>query len=190
MLLKHDPTDSALFDSIMQGDEKSFRKFYERYFPFIYNQVLRIIRTEAEAEEVTQEVFVTVWMKRDLVFTKQNFKPYLCTLAQNKAIDFLRQLKREKKLYHYIQETAGEDQFEMINAKADDSDYLPLLHQAIEKLPKKRKMVFCLCKLENKSYREINVRLQLSKHTINDHIVKANRFVRQYLSCVTQNAEL
>jgi DNA-directed RNA polymerase specialized sigma24 family protein len=54
-----------------------------------------------------------------------------------------------------------------------DGDYT-----AFEKLPEQRKKVFLLCKLEKKSYAEVSRLLQISEAAVNDHITKANRFLR------------
>src|SRR3546814_923282 len=56
------------------------------------------------------------------------------------------------------------------------------LYQAIEMLPPKRRKVFILCKLESKSYEEVSRLLNISPGTVNDHIRKANSFLRQYLT--------
>jgi RNA polymerase sigma-70 factor (ECF subfamily) len=56
-----------------------------------------------------------------------------------------------------------------------------LLNKAIENLPPQRKEVFYLCKMEGKSYLEVSRRLGISASTINDHIVKANRAVREFI---------
>lgn len=185
MKLFDDQNDYELFVLITQGDEKSFQKFYEKHFSSIYYHVLKLVKVELIAEEITQEIFVTIWIKKEQVFSIQNFKSYFYTIIHNKVIDFLRKLKREKKIYDYIKD-AAEGQFATINTKSENSEYEVLLHQAIERLPDKRKIVFCLSKFENKSYSEISTMLHISKHTINDHIAKANRFLKNHLESMTQ----
>ena len=59
------------------------------------------------------------------------------------------------------------------------------LYRAIELLPPKRREVFILCKLESRSYDEVSKLLHISSGTVNDHIRKANNFLRQYLATHT-----
>jgi len=185
MKLIDDQNDYELFGLILQGDEKSFQTFYETYFSSIYYHVLKLVKIELVAEEITQEIFVTIWIKREQVFIIQNFRPYFYAIVHNKVIDFLRKLKRDKKVYDFIKE-AAEGQFATITTKSETSEIEVLLHQAIERLPAKRKTIFRLSKFENKSYNEISTLLHISKHTINDHIAKANRFLKKHLESITQ----
>lgn len=60
-------------------------------------------------------------------------------------------------------------------------EYHDLLHNAIEKLPPKRKLIFRLCKIDGISYDKVAEQLEVSPGTINDHIVKGTRFVKEYL---------
>jgi RNA polymerase sigma-70 factor (family 1) len=185
MKLIDDQNDCELFALILQGDEKSFQTFYETYFSSVYYHVLKLVKIELVAEEITQEIFVTIWIKKEQVFIKQNFKSYFYAIVHNKVIDFLRTLKRERKIYDFIKD-AAEGQFATITTKSENSEIEVLLHQAIERLPDKRKIVFRLSKFENKSYSEISTLLHISKHTINDHIAKANRFLKKHLASMTQ----
>ncbi len=101
-------------------------------------------------------------------------------IAENKVHDFFRKLKRDRKLYDYISEVScGE--------YADIEDNIlycketALLNKAIENLAPQRKQVFNLCKMEGKSYREVSQLLHISTSTINDHIVKATRAIRNFI---------
>jgi RNA polymerase sigma-70 factor (ECF subfamily) len=56
-----------------------------------------------------------------------------------------------------------------------------LLDKAIAELPPQRRAVFELCKLKEKTYDEVARKMNISRSTVQDHIVKANKFIREYL---------
>jgi RNA polymerase sigma-70 factor (ECF subfamily) len=82
---------TPLLRAIASGDRLSLSALYERTSAKLYGIVLRLLRSEADAEEVLQEVFVSVWRNAGR-FDEKRASPitWLCTLARNRAIDRLR----------------------------------------------------------------------------------------------------
>jgi RNA polymerase sigma-70 factor, ECF subfamily len=77
-----------------QGDPRAFAELYERTATRLFGVCLRMLRDRSEAEEVLQEVFVTVWRRaRDFDAARAAPSTWLITLARNKAIDRLRQAR-------------------------------------------------------------------------------------------------
>ncbi len=77
--------------AIASGDKSALATFYDRTSAKVYGVVLRILASEPDAEEVLQEVFVSVWRNAGR-FDKERASPitWLCVLARNRAIDRLR----------------------------------------------------------------------------------------------------
>lgn len=82
---------TPLLRAIASGDRVSLSALYERTSAKLYGIVLRLLRSEADAEEVLQEVFVSVWRNAGR-FDEGRASPitWLCVLARNRAIDRLR----------------------------------------------------------------------------------------------------
>jgi RNA polymerase sigma-70 factor, ECF subfamily len=80
-----------LMAKIIRNDTKAFADLYDRFNRVIFSVVLNIVRNPAEAEEILQEVFVTLWNKRsDYDFSKSSPVTWMVTMARNRAIDKLR----------------------------------------------------------------------------------------------------
>ena len=179
------PADSfydehELLSRLKAGDKLAFARLYELYSRPLYLNLLKLLKTEQLAEEILQGIFFTVWEKRETITINHSIKGYLFRIAENKVHDFFRKLKRDRKLYdHLLEMSCGE--YEDVEIKILHSEETALLNKAIENLSPQRKEVFYLCKMEGKSYLEVSRRLGISASTINDHIVKANRAVRDYI---------
>jgi RNA polymerase sigma factor (sigma-70 family) len=82
----------ALMSRISRGDRAAFAALYDRTSAKLYGICLRLLSSEAEAQDVLQDAYVTVWQKADR-FDAAKASPitWLAVLARNKAIDRLRQ---------------------------------------------------------------------------------------------------
>lgn len=82
---------AALLARAADGDEKSFQEFYNRTSAKLFGIILRILVQRSEAEDVLQEVYVTVWRKAaEFDSTRASAVTWTATIARNRAIDRLR----------------------------------------------------------------------------------------------------
>ncbi|MEO6289724.1 MAG: RNA polymerase sigma-70 factor [Ginsengibacter sp.] len=172
--------EHKLLNQLKAGDKAAFTHLFELYGEPLYLNLLRLLKTEQAAEEILQDIFLIVWEKRETITINQSIKSYLFRIAENKVHDFFRKLKRDRELYDYIQEVSC-GKYADVEDKILDNEEAALLHKAIENLPPQRKKVFNLCKIEGNSYLEVSQRLGISTSTINDHIVKATRAIRDFI---------
>ncbi|MDP3883249.1 MAG: RNA polymerase sigma factor [Candidatus Staskawiczbacteria bacterium] len=86
-------TDKKLIQQYLKGDEASFEILVKRYLKPIYGFVYKNIGSAADAEDVTQQVFVKVWKNIKKFDQKKALKPWIFQIAKNTSIDFLRKKK-------------------------------------------------------------------------------------------------
>ena len=127
---------AALMRSVAAGDRAAFREVYDRTSTKLYGICLRLLGSEAEAQDVLQEVYVTVWRKA-AQFDAAKASPitWLGVMARNRAIDRLRQ---------------GRPAGEQIEAAADIPDDGPLATAVIEQEQDSRRLAHCLEELEER----------------------------------------
>jgi len=165
---------------IKQGDKVAFGELYHRYSERLYRSLLRLVKSEQMAEELLQDIFVQFWEKRQTIDVQSSLQAYLLRIGENRVYDFYRKLKREQKLLAVIKAAASEN-YTPIEENLLSEENTQLLRQAIETLPPQRRQVFELCKLQGRSYQETSELLGISTSTINDHIVKATKTIRQFI---------
>ena len=184
MLAGSDYDEHELLSQLKAGNKMAFARLYELYSLPLYLNLIKLLKTEQGAEEILQSIFFIVWEKRETIKINHSIRGYLFRIAENKVHDFFRKLKRDRKLYNHIMEISCRE-YEDVEIKFLHSEETALLNKAIENLPPQRKEVFYLCKVEGKSYLEVSRLLGISASTINDHIVKATRAVRDFIHAHT-----
>ena len=173
--------DEFLLDALSQGSHSAFEQLYDRYSRRIYANLIRLVRSEAIAEELLQDVFMKVWELRATLNTGQSFQSFLFQISGNLAIDFYRKSARRQTMEaakKLIEESAYDHIEKYINFKEAEI----LLDRAISALPPQRQRIFRLCRIEGKSYEEVAELFSLTRNTVKDHMTKANRFLREILS--------
>lgn len=83
-------TDEQLVVLALEGQHLALDILIERYLKLVYSFTHRYIREDADAQDVTQEVFVRVWQYLEKFNQSQSFRPWLYTIAKNACLDFLR----------------------------------------------------------------------------------------------------
>jgi RNA polymerase sigma-70 factor (ECF subfamily) len=171
--------EKYLLEQLIAGDEEAFKQIYFLYSERIYGNLLKLLKSEPAAQEILQDVFMKIWEHRQYIDPEKSFRSYLFRIAENMVCNFYKKASRDKALLQQLvtrSSVAYAHVEETIFYKEDKY----FLHNAIESLPPQRKQVFELCKMEGKSYDEVSRLLGISISTISDHIVKANRFLREY----------
>jgi RNA polymerase sigma-70 factor (ECF subfamily) len=173
-------SDQQLLSLLKQGDQEAFTQLYHLYSERLYLNLQRMLKSGPLAEELLQEIFILLWEKRETITVHTSFPAYLQRVAENKVIDFFRKARRSKTLYEQLKVVSPE-QYLYPEAYLCSKDQAGLLAKALETLSPQRKLVFVSCKLQGKSYYEVSELLGISTSTINDHIVKATRIIRQFM---------
>jgi len=167
-----------LLIALKSGDRPAFEKIYQHYSPRIFLNILKMVKSVEDAQEILQDVFIKVWEKRALIDPEQSFKSYLFQISKFTVYNFIRKLNLDKKLKAYLslERTELYTHIEETIACRENDQFIL---NAIEELPNQRRQIYKLCKIEGKSYAEVGKQLGISASTINDHIVKATKFLKQ-----------
>lgn len=136
--------DEQLIFSYLKGDEKSLEILIKRYLKSIYSFAYRNVGNIAEAEDITQEVFLKVWRNFRKFKKEKNFKSWIFQITKNTSIDFL----RKKKSIPFSQFENENGQNTLLETLADSQTTLrdnfntETLNLAIDDLPSRYHIVF------------------------------------------------
>jgi RNA polymerase sigma-70 factor (family 1) len=175
--------DQALLRLIAGGDERAFTQLFEAYRANIYTTALRMTRDTRLAEEILQDVFLKVWLKRVDLPQIQNFSGWLYTIAQNQTYNACRKMSRENKLFVSISGTNELPDELMGDELLRNEAFAGILQQAVDRLPDKQREAYILIKREGLKRHEAASRLNVSPETVKSNLDQALKSIRAF--CMT-----
>lgn len=135
------------------------------------------------AEDIVQDIFLKIWDRKSTIVVEGDMKNYLRSMVEHACFDFMKHQTVEN---NFMQKSIQEIQLDELNYYESANDYLSenemmeTLFVCIEKLPPKRKDVFKKFFLEGQKHADIARELEISVRTVETHIYKALKFIREY----------
>lgn len=180
MQTKSTYNEDEVLKLLKAGSELAFAQVFDHYRPQVYRTARRFLKSTAQAEEIVQEVFLKLWMRRETLDQVQRLDSFLYTVARNLTFDALRKMTSEANARQQMA-LSLETSEDTTNLILQDNQYRELLEQAVAQLPLQQKQVFHLAKVEGLSHEAIAGRLNISRLTVKSHMAKALQTIRAYL---------
>lgn len=175
-----------LFDAIASGDEHAFKSLFDAFKEKSYAVAFKWTKLKYAAEEITQDIFISIWISRERLRAVNDPEAYLYTVIYNKVSGFLKKEANQSAILKiFAEQSSGFSNETEETIYAHDSE--KFLENAIAHLSPQRKIIYELNRRQGKSYNEIAETLHLSRNTVKTHLAKATRFIRKY---VKENALL
>ena len=173
-------SDKEIVDALHEGNENVFEQVFRFHYQRLCNYACSILNDIDEAEEVVQQMFLNVWEKRITIEITSSLKSYLYRAVHNACLNKLKQIK-VRKLYadEHIQIT--EPVYEHTSQTILKTELEKQIHNAINKLPEQCRLVFKLSRFEEMKYAEIANHLDISVKTVENHMGKALKILREQL---------
>ena len=172
--------DRNIVEALRQGDEQVFETIFRTYYERLCNYANTILNDMDEAEEMVQGAFLTVWEKHDTLEIHTSVKSYLYRAVHNSCLNRVKHFK--------VRKTYGDsvkNQTELLHDDASQdligSELDAIVANAIDSLPDQCRLVFKLSRFENLTYAEIAEQLGISVKTVENHMVKALKVLREKL---------
>ena len=161
------PTDAELFRALKAGQSSALGILYDRYASLVYRLALRILANPQEAEDLTQEIFLTFWRRGTYNPTRGSLSSFLTTLTRSRAIDKLRSRSTNLRFLQrwsqaMVTETPPPTPFEAASL-SQRSQYV---RNALVQLPEKQRQVLEMAYYDGLSQSEIAKQLNTPLGTI------------------------
>lgn len=172
-----------LFKEIQNGDKTAFDELFNFYYPKLVAFAKQYTKQQESAEEITSELFVKIWLKRDKLSSVVNPEVYLYVAVKNACLNIVRSDKKRATLFIENEENTI---FEVIsngnNTFLEDKELHQLLDSAVATLPEQRKMVFKLIKEDGLKSAAVAQILGISKRTVENQLYKAIKALAEAIS--------
>lgn len=159
---------------LANGNEEAFNKFFYLKKDKIYHLLLASVKLPEIAEELTIDVFLKIWQKREALPEVENIDAFLFTICKRKALDFFKSAARDKKLQALINDQIlREAQQPAIESNSLLSlESKELVEMLFKKLSPQRKAILMLSRVEGLSHKEISEELNISQNTVKNTITQ------------------
>lgn len=171
-------SDELLVKLLVVGDDGAFEEIYRRYFSKLLRTAQFKIQSKEIAEELLQDLFISLWEKRDKT-TIENLEAYLNTSLKYLIINHIRRQILQERFIEYSA-IKGEHS-ETVDESVAFNELSVAIEKSIEKLPDKTRQIFTMNRLEYKSVKEIAEQLGIPERTVEYHITQGLRALRVYL---------
>mgnify|MGYP002778774410 CR=1 FL=1 len=167
-LLASDVTDEALFVALKNGDAAALSILFQRHGRLVYGLALKILANSQEAEDLTQEIFLTLWRKASTNPDCRFFVRYLVTITRSRAIDKLRARTRQLKLVEKWGQTMSNDVAPEPTPveQASFAERSQRINHALHQLSEKQRQVIELAYNQGLSQSEIAKQLDIPLGTV------------------------
>tara|TARA_B100000131_G_scaffold191885_1_gene184461 strand:+ start:33 stop:611 length:579 start_codon:yes stop_codon:yes gene_type:complete len=184
-MMKNNITDEQLIKQFQEGDRQSYNELVFRYKDKILNFLYRFVYDMDLAEDLAQETFLKVYLKKDSYREISKFSTWMYTIASNLAKTELRKIKRRKT--YSISEISDVDrevnffvQDENSDDKLDDNES-NILHESIFELEEDFRTIIILREIQELSYENISKILKLPLGTVKSRINRGKLKLRDIL---------
>ncbi|HEY5509892.1 MAG TPA: RNA polymerase sigma-70 factor [Prolixibacteraceae bacterium] len=171
-------TEKELLEKLKEGDTFAFEVLFYKYRNKIKGFATKLVPTQIDPDEIVQEVFVKIWLKKESIDPEKNFQSYLFSIAKNLVLDHLKSAVNRKLYFveeHFQQDLITEKDAE-IQFSADTEERMLSL---IQQIPERRREIFCLSRFDGLSYKQIAKRLNITENTVDSQIRNSLTFLRK-----------
>ncbi len=172
--------DPHTLNELRHGQGKALEKVYLFYNGRVYNFICSLVRDHTLSKDLTQDVFLQLWNKRESIDPSGHFNGYIFTIARNMVYQHIR---RELLLQNYIQHQEEESIMHdsETERKLDDTFFRENILRLIEELPESRRKIFLLYWRSEMSYREIAEALSISEKIVATQVRRSLQFLYERL---------
>lgn len=172
-------SDEALFELVRQEDARAFEVLYARYWKHLMDLACRKLPSKEKAEDIIQEIFISLYQKKDSITFTVSLQAYLVQALKYKILNEYRSLR--------VRADYQQRLFLNTHCKIDFANHVETkelqhrIHRSISSLPEKCRQVFRLSRWEDQSNKSISNQLSISVSTVEKHISKALQALRRDL---------
>lgn len=174
-------TDQQLIPLFKGGDEDAYTEIFSRYTRLLVAHAYRLLGDQDEANDVVQDVWLTLWQKRSELEFKTAISSYLYTAVRNRIFNRMAHLKHVAKYADSIINFM-EDGFVLADDALREKEFAAVIENEINALPAKMREIFLLHKRDELNYKEIAERLEISDKTAKQQVYNATKILKSKLT--------
>lgn len=161
-----------------QGDKNAFCAIFHKFYPKIHQFALMLLKNPEDADDVSQMVFMKMWVKRERFTAIDDFDSYLFILTKNTVINYI---AAKKVIPMNLDELPDQPDAIIPSDHIIAKDTQLLIDMVVENMPKQRQTIYRMSREQHLSNEEIAQQLGLQKKTVENHLNLALKEVKKAL---------
>lgn len=179
---ENDHINLELLIRLKNGDILAFDELYKLYSHKLFSFVFRILKDEADSDDIVQEVFLKIWTHREKLGDYRLLNSFIFTIAYNNSISLIRKRISSTKYIEYLRVLSVNQPPANFITEIELIELNNKVENLISSLPERQKQIFLMHREKGLTYPEIAAELEISKNTVENHMVKALKYLRQNLN--------
>ena len=171
--------DSLAIKKIRDGDISEFEKLFRHYYHQLQRFSYRFVCDLQIAEDIVQDVFLSMWMNRKKLDPDKNIKTYLYTVVRNRSLNYMRHLKVEQQ--YRIDNIESSNDKNSPDEVIKYEEFQTAIENSINELPLKCRIIFCMNRFDKLKYSEIAEIQKISVKTVETHMSHALKHLKKQL---------
>lgn len=176
-------SEEQLVRLLRESDQHVFNEIYKRHWSGIFLTAKNRLSSEDDAYEVVQNIFLNLWRKRFTFELTKNFGAYFATATKYEILKLLSKQNHRERHTNLLRLELSERDDSTVN-QLEVRELMNLLEQSICLLPEKCQLVFRLRVEKEYSQKEIAKELDISEKTVEAHLSKARKHLRNDLGII------
>lgn len=176
-------TEKAYLQAAAAGNEKAFKVLFSSYFPKLKGFINGLLQDPDEAEDIAQDIFVSLWLNRACLEEIDNLNAYLFHIAKNAAY---RHIEHTLLFLDYLRtcqtDGSGKNETDGTEPHIYAKETASLISAYTEQMPAQRKRVYKMSREEGLNSTEIAEQLGIDKRTVENHLSKALSDLRKIIN--------
>ena len=180
-----DPISETILKRLKEGNTKAFEQIFLTYYSKVRNFIAAIIKSEKDAEDITQDIFEKLWITHEAIDTQKSLNSYIYTFARNAAFNYL---KHQNVCKAYVTENSCHD----LDISPEDMIYAKeiglLIEMAVAGMSDQQRRIYQLSRNKGLTNDEISAQLKISKKTVENQlsiiIQKLRKLISAFLTLV------
>lgn len=181
--------ESSCLKAIAEGSEKALKQLYTLYSDKVYNTIISYTKNEEDAEEVLQDVFITIYKSASSFQYNSSISTWIYRISINKSLDFLRKKNSKKRsgifTSLYVKDTAEikheSTDFIHPGIQLEQKENAKHLFNAIDKLSENQKTAFILTQIEGLPQKEVAIIMNQTRKAVESLLQRAKKKLREEL---------
>lgn len=174
--------ENELLQLVARDDQAAYKQLFTNYWDRVFSTALLFTKSREIAQDLTQDIFAHIWIKREKLAAVENFEGFLFITSRNLIVDRLRKKVFTRENESYLRKYFDEESELAPDCQMELKEMESIIYEGINVLPQRQRVAFYLSRFKGFTHKEIALKMGISQESVKSHIVRAAGTLRKYLA--------